>query len=96
MVFGVGGEVGFYVGVVVADALQGVAEVVDDAVVEGLLVVGEVFLHRGTEEAPVGCVVAVAGVAYAGEVAGEDLFLEGVHGVGDAFEVVEDGYIVGN
>lgn len=76
MVLGIGGEIGFYVGVVVADTLQCVAEIVDDAIVECLLVVGEVLLHRRTEKVPIGRVVPVAGIAYACEIAGEDLFLE--------------------
>ncbi len=53
-------------------------------------------MHCGTEEVPVGRVVTIAGIAYAREIAGENLFLKGVDGVGDALEISEDGDITGN
>lgn len=53
-------------------------------------------MHCGTEEIPVGGVVTIAGIAYTREIAGEDLFLERVNGVGDALEISEHRDITGN
>lgn len=48
------------------------------------------------EEVEESGVVAGAGAAFAGEVAGEDLFFEGVEGVGDTLEVFQVGYCASN
>lgn len=53
------------------------------------MVVREVLLDGWAEEVEESGVVAGAGAAFAGEVAGEDLFFEGVEGVGDALEIFQ-------
>lgn len=91
----VGGEVCLDCCVVVADAGECIAYVVDDSVgtEEIGLVFLKIFLNSWAEEGIIGCAIAGAGVADASEIASKDLFLEAVDGIGDAFKVLENCYI---
>ena len=96
MALGIRCEIAFHGCVVVADTGKSVAKIVHDTVVQTLFVVREVFLHGGTEETVVCCVVAVAGVADAGEITGEDLLLEGIYGVGNSLQIIEYSDVLSN
>lgn len=75
---GVRGEVGLDGRVVVGGTLD--------------LVGGEIIPDGGPEEVVVLGVIAGTRASGAGKVAGEDLFLEAVEGVGDALEILEVGH----
>ncbi len=53
-------------------------------------------MHSGSEEAEVCCTVAVTWVSDTSEIPGEDLFLEGIHCVGNALKIVECGHVSSN
>ena len=93
---GVRGEVGLDGRVVVGGALDLVAGLVDGAGHEAGLVVGEILPDGGPEEVVVLGVIAGTRASGAGKVAGEDLFLEAVEGVGDALEILEIGHCAGD
>lgn len=93
---GVQGEVGLDVSVAVGGALELVVGLVDDARHEASLVVAEILLDGGPEEAVVLGIVAGARASGARKVAGGDLFLEAVEGIGNTSEIVEIGHCVGN
>lgn len=93
---GVQGEVGLDVSVAVGGALDLVACLVEDAGHEAGLVVAEILLDGGPEEAVVLGVVAGARVSGAGKVAGGDLDLEAVEGIGNTSKIVEIGHCIGN
>ena len=60
------------------------------------MVVRQVFEHSGPEEVEVSGAIALRRSTDAGEVLCEDLFLEGIDCVRDAFEVVKIGDCAGN
>ena len=93
---GIRGEVGLDIGVAIGGALNLVASLVDGAGHEAVLVVAEILPDGGAEEVVVFGVIAGAGASGVGEVAGEDLFLEAVEGVGDSLEIFEVGHCGGN
>lgn len=93
---GVRGKVGLDIRVAVGDALDLVAGLVDGAGHEAGLVVAEILPDGGPVEVVVFGVVARAGEAGAGKVAGEDLFLEAVEGVRDTLKILEIGHCAGN
>lgn len=91
----VGCEVYFDCCVVVADAGERIAQVVDDSVgaEEIGLVCLKILSNSWAEEGIIGCAIAGAGEADASEISSKDLFLEAVDGVGDAFKVLKNCYI---
>lgn len=93
---GVRGEVGLDVRIAVRGALNLVAGLVNGAGHEAGLMVAEILLDGGPEEVVVLGVVARAGASDSSKVAGENLFLEAVEGVGDALEIVEIGHCTGD
>lgn len=93
---GVVGEVVLDSHIPIAGGLQLVTCVIDGAGHERRLVIHKVFAHSRPEEVEVSGAITCRGSAYASEVLCEDLFLEGVDCVGDAFKVVQIGDCAGN
>lgn len=81
---GVRSKVGFDCHIVVASTLQLIAGVIDGASEEAIFVVREVLLDGRAEKVEEGGIIAEAGSTFAGENLCEDLFFEGVQGVGNA------------
>ena len=86
---GKGRIVVFHFLVVVANALDFVSNVRVGPTHEVIFVVYKVFLDSGAEEGDKCCIVAITGETFASELAGEDLLLEGIEGVGDALEILQ-------
>lgn len=93
---GVRGKVRLDIRVAVGGALDLVTGLVDGAGHEAVLVVAEILPDGRPIEVVVFGVVAGTGESGAREVAGEDLFLEAVEGVGDALKILEIGHCAGN
>ena len=93
---GVAGEVVFDSHVPITRRLQLVACVIDGTGHEGGLVVRQVFEDSWPEEIEVPSGIAFGGSADTRKVLCEDLFLEAVDRIGDAFEVVQVGDCASN
>ena len=93
---GVAGEVVLDSRVPIAGCLQLVTCVIDGAGHEGGLVVRQVFEYSWPEEIEVSGCIAFGGSTYTRKILCEDLFLETVDRIWDAFEVVQVGDCASN
>lgn len=86
---GVGRIVVFHCLVVVGNALNFVSNVRVGAAHEVVFVIFEVCLDSGAKEGKICCIVTSTWETFASQVAGEDLLLEGIEGVGNSLEILQ-------
>ena len=84
MVIGVGRIVVFHCLVIIANTFDLVSNVRVSAAHKVVFVVFEVLLDSRAEEGKICCIVTSTGETITSQIAGEDLLLEGIEGIGDA------------